>query len=129
MQPTGLILPEGAGQLAMPAAAAQHRAQQQRTLVPAFFQRAYWEGPFYVEPKDCTKTKRSHHRVLHVKVKTDELTLCRCPAPDGYPVLRGLTQEENAEVMTCDKVVAQWHRLTWCGFCTQFARTLIQRAS
>lgn len=121
-----LILPDHHGQLAAPPAAIEHKRKQERTLVPAIFQRAGWwqVSWFYVEPERFAYTVRSHHRTLHVMIKAEDATLCRCAAPDGYPVLRGLTQDENAELMTTDKRVAPWHKMLWCPACVPWARFL-----
>lgn len=153
---SNLILPEGAGKLAAPAAAIEHQAKRQRTLVPALWQRADWpdvlagarqaaadrlvahggnmekvtacfhdslERQFY-GPGSTADVVRSHHRVMHIMTKAEDKPLCRCSAPDGYPLLRGLTQEENQVVMTFDRNAPQWHRLQWCNPCVTWARFL-----
>lgn len=84
----------------------------------------------FYSPGGFLDAVRSHHRVMHVMAKGAPLTLCQCKPPEGYPVLKSLTQDENAIVMTWNRTVApQWHQLQWCGACTTFAGWLVRKAA
>lgn len=118
--------PEGAGELQAPPAAKQANEVRQRTLVPAVFLRDGWlpKDEFILEPESVTPT-RYYHRTLHVMTKLAEQTLCHCKRPEGYPLLLGMSQEQNQKLMELDKHTPSWHRLVWCNFCTSYGGFLI----